>query len=433
MLIELGLLLTLIVCNGIFAMSEMAVVASRRARLMQMAEEKEAGASRALQLASDPGRFLSTVQVGITFIGILSGAIGEAVVASRLRDAFQRSAPLAEYAEALSLGITVLGLTYVSLIIGELVPKRVALTRPEWIASTIAAPMQLLSALVRPLVFVLSASTDAVLKLLRVPKVGDPVVTIEELKVLIEHGTEAGVLENSEQEMVTNVLRLDDRYVGAILTPRSDIHFLDVRKPIEWNREQLRAGGHSVLPLCDGGLDHVIGVVRGAQVLDRMLEGDTVDLRALATAPLFVPRTVTLMTLLEQFRRTHLPLALVVDEFGDLDGLVTLTDVVSAIVGVLPTEPGHEPAVVQRADGSWLMDGMLNLDELTRVLEIETIGSEEDREHYNTLGGMAMFALGRVPNTGDLFEREGFSFEIVDMDGNRVDRVLVTRLPPAAG
>lgn len=429
---DLSLLFTLFVLNGLFAMSEIAIVSSRRARLLQLAEAGNPGARCALRLASEPTRFLSTVQVGITSIGILSGAIGEAAIADRVRVALERIPALAPYAHPLSLTVMVVALTYVSLIVGELVPKRLALTRPESIATKIAQPMEWLSRVARPLVHLLSVSTDAVLRLLRVRKVAGPAVTLEEFKVMMEQGTEEGVFERSEQELVTNVLNLDERFVGAILTPRSDVVFLDVRDPEERNRQKLMDHPHSVLPLCDGGLDHVIGFVRSKSVLQQLLRGAPLDFLAAAEPPLFVPRTMTLMGLLEQFKRTHLPVALVVDEFGDVDGIVSLTDVISSIVGDLPGEPGEEPMIVRREDGSWLMDGAVDIDTAQRVLGTDTLIDEDDRLHYHTLGGLAMLALERVPRTGDVFIRDGFRFEIVDMDGNRVDKVLVTRIEPPA-
>jgi len=424
---DILLVFVLIVLNGIFAMSEIAIVSARRARLVQMAETGSSGAQQALELASQPTRFLSSVQVGITSIGILNGAIGEAAVVTRLNAFFEQVPLLAPYAHPLAMGTMVVALTYVSLIIGELVPKRLALTRPETIASIVSRPMQTLATVARPLVFVLSVSTDAILRLLRVRHVQSPAVTVEEVRVMVEQGAEEGVFEPTEHELVTNVLNLDQRHVGSVLTPRSDIVFLDVRDPVETSREKLRGAPHSVLPLCDGGLDHVLGFVRATKVLEQVLDTDALDLPALAEPALFVPETMTLMKLLEQFKRTHLPLALVVDEFGDVDGLVSLIDVISAIVGDLPSEPGEEPSIVRREDGSWLMDGGLDLTTVLRTLDDEALLSDEDRQHYHTLGGLAMLALGRVPKTGDVFERGDFRFEIVDMDGNRVDRVLVSR------
>jgi putative hemolysin len=431
MFTAVALLLALVMANGVFAMSEIAVIGSRRGRLMQLAETGHAGARHALALMAEPTRFLSTVQVGITMIGILSGAIGEVAIASRLRLLLEQVPPIAPYAQVLSLVVMVGGLTFVSLIIGELVPKRLALTGPERIASVIARPMQVLAAAAHPLISVLSMSTDAVLRLLRVRIVKQPAVTLEEIKVLVEQGTAEGALEKTEQELVTNVLSLDERRVDAIRTPRSDIVFINVQEPFERTRDILGESRHSVLPVCDGGLDRVLGFVRSRDVLSRVLRGEPVDFKALASAPLFVPETTTSMKLLEQFKRTHLPIALVVNEFGDVDGLVSLTDVMTAIVGDLPPEPGEEPMVVRRDDGSWLMDGMLGIEAALKTLGLDSLSIEE-REHYNTVGGLAMFAIGRVPRTGDVFERYGFRFEIVDMDGNRVDRVLVIQSRPEA-
>jgi putative hemolysin len=426
MLIELSVLLALIALNGLLAMSEIAVISSKRPRLAQLAARGSGGAARALELSAEPTRFLSTVQIGITAVGILSGAIGEATLALRFQHALERLPGGASYAEPLSLALMVIGLTYVSLILGELVPKRFALTRPESIASSVARPMQWLAAVGRPLVQLLSMSTNAALRLFGVRHMKQPAVTIEELELLIQQGTDEGVLEKTEQEMVTNVLDLDERTVAAVLTPRSDIVFLDVRQPYERNRNTLAHGPHSVVPLCDGGLDRVIGFLRSTDILKRTMADEPVEWAALASAPLFVPRSMTLMKLLAQFKRTHLPLALVVDEFGDVDGLVSLTDVMTAIVGELAPEPGEEPLIVKREDGSWLMDGMVDIDALARELGIDELAADA-REHYHTLAGLAMFALGRVPKTGDVFERDAFRFEIMDMDGNRVDRVLVSR------
>jgi putative hemolysin len=319
-------------------------------------------------------------------------------------------------------------LTYFSLILGELVPKRLAMTQPEVIASLIARPMDILARVGRPLVRLLSVSTDGILRLFGVRRQKQSGVTVDEIRVMLEQGAEEGVFERSEHEMVTNVLNLDDRHVGGALTPRSDVVFLDVREPPEMSRQKLREMPHAVLPLCDGGLDHVVGFVRTTRVLTQMLDQPTFDFPALAEPPLFVPEAMSLMKLLEQFKRTQLPLALVVDEFGEVDGLVSLTDVISSIVGELPSEDGGEPMVVRRDDGSWLMDGALDLDSVLRAVGGGSAFTDEDREHYHTLGGLAMQALGRIPRTGDVFERAGFRFEVVDMDSNRVDRVLVSRV-----
>jgi putative hemolysin len=429
MITDVLLLLGLIVLNGVFAMSEIAIVSSKRARLLQMAETGNSGARHALTLASEPTRFLSSVQVGITSIGILSGAIGEASVAGRLRTSLEQVPVLASYAEPLSLGAMVILLTYVSLILGELAPKRFALTHPEPIATIIARPMQVLAIVGRPIVYFLSVSTDTLLRLVGVRPVKRPAITLEEIRVMLEEGADEGVFEQTEHELVTNVLNLDERPVGAVLTPRTDVIFLDVREPVDVNREKLRDNPHTVLPLCDRGLDRVLGFVRSTRVLEHMLDGSAFDLGALAEPPLFVPETMSVMKLLEQFKRTHLPIALVVNEFGDVEGLVSLTDVISSIVGDLPVEPGEEPPIIQRDDGSWLIDGALDLDTVLQTLDAESLISDEERHHFHTVGGLAMTTLGRIPRTGDAFQKGDYRFEIVDMDGNRVDRLLITRKP----
>ena len=430
---DLLIVLVLIVLNGLFAMSEIAIVSAKRARLMQLADAGGAGARRALQLQAEPTRFLSSVQVGITSIGILNGAIGESAIAGRLRRVIESVPDLVPYADTLALVGMVIGLTYVSLIVGELVPKRLALTHPERIASIIARPMQLIATVGRPLVVLLSASTDAILRLLRVRQVKSPAVTMEEIKVLLEQGTEEGVFEPTEHELVTNVLGLDERRVGAVLTPRSDIAFLNVRDTPEANRAKLSGDLHAVLPVCDGELDNVIGFVRVTRVLEQVLATGGFDLASLAEPPLFVPETMTVMKLLEQFKRTHLPVALVVGEFGDIEGLVSMTDVLSAIVGDLPTEPGEEPSIVQREDGTWLIDGGLDLPTVLQALDADSLLRDPDLRQYHTLGGLAMLALGRIPKTGNVFTKGDYRFEIVDMDGNRVDRVLVSRADRTPG
>jgi putative hemolysin len=430
MLRDAALLLGLILLNGLFAMAELALVGARRARLSHRAEAGDAGAGRALALMREPTRFLSTVQVGITAIGILSGAVGEETVALRLRAVFVQVPALAPHADGLSTALMVIVLTYAALVLGELVPKHLALAHPERIASAIARPMQVLAAIGHPVVAALTASTNAVLRVVGVRAIKEPVLSLDEFRVLVEQAAAQGVFEKTEQELVTNVLDLDERTVGEILTPRADIVFLDLREPPAATRDKLGRTPHSVVPLCDGGLDHVVGFLRSIDIVARLVRSEPLDLAALASPPLFVPRTVSLMRLLEQFKRTHLPVALIVDEYGDVDGLVSLTDVLSAIVGELPGEPGEEPAIVPRADGSWLIEGMVDLDRLKKTLGLRLHGDADDT--YHTLGGLAMRALGRVPRTGDVFEQQGFRFEIVDMDGNRVDRLLVTPLPPAA-
>ena len=356
------LVLVLILINGAFALSELAIVGSRRLRLARLADTGNTGARRALALASEPTRFLSSVQIGITTIGILSGALGQATIAAKLRAHLELIPPVAAYAQPLSLAVVVVAITCASLILGELVPKRLALTSPERIASVIARPMQWVAAVGRPLVWFLSVSTDAIVRLVGARRIARATITVEEIRMLIAQGTEEGVLEPGEHEMVTNVLNLDERRIGAVLTPRSEVVYLDVREPLERNLRTLREHPHTVLPLCDGSLQRVLGFVRAARVLEAILAGTLSDLRALVEPAAFVPETATLMTLLEQFKRIHLPAALVVDEFGDVQGIVSFTDVMASIVGELPAHPDGEPLVVQREDGSWLVDGGLDMD-----------------------------------------------------------------------
>ena len=432
MLNDLLLVFALILVNGLFAMSEIAVVSSRRARLFQLAEAGSSGARAAMALAAEPTRFLSSIQVGITSIGILNGAIGEAAIVARLRGTLEHVPVVAPYADVLAMAVMVIGLTYVSLIFGELVPKRLALTHPERVASLVARPMQVVAAAGRPLINLLSLSTESVLRVLRVRRVRQPAVTVEEIKVLMEQGTEEGVFERSEHEMVSNVLSLDRRQVRSILTPRADVVFLDVRDSAEATQARLRDDLHAVVPLCDGGLDRIIGVVRLPRLLGQLAAKGDWSLRALAEPALFVPESLTLDALLEQFKRTHLPVALVVDEHGAVEGLVSLTDVTSAIVGALPSQPGTAAAIIKREDGSWLMDGGLDLALAADVLGAAAVAPGENGQECRTLGGLTMMVLQRVPRTGDVFERGGVRFEIVDMDANRVDRLLVSRIPGRA-
>ena len=425
MLTDALLLLGLIVVNGVFAMSEIALVSSRRARLGKLAAAGDAGAVRALELAADPTRFLSTVQVGITSIGILSGAVGELAIAERIEAVLLGVPVLAPHAQTLALIAMVAILTYVSLIVGELVPKRLGLTSPERIAARVARPMMILATIGRPIIFLLSRSTDAVLAVLRLSRVKAPAVTSEEVRVLMAEGAQEGVFHRTQQDLVSNVLHLVDRQVGAILTPRSEVSFLDAEVPVADHRDTLTSSRHVVLPLCRGGLDDVIGFVRTTDILAALLRGQEVDLERLASPPLFVPRTVSLMALLQQFKQTHLPVALVVDEFGSVVGLVSLTDVTAAIVGDLPETSDTDQSLVERPDGSLLVDGGVDVERLARHLGTRLLNEREERQCH-TLGGLAMFALGRVPKVGDVFERDGHVLEVVDMDGNRVDRILVT-------
>jgi putative hemolysin len=427
---ELLFLAILIVLNGVFAMSEIAVVSARKARLQQWADDGRAAAGVALDLANDPGRFLSTIQVGITTIGILSGALAEASVANALAANLALIPGLEPYSQFIATAVVVVTLTYLSVVIGELVPKRLALLNAEAIASAIARPMTWLSKVSSPLVRFFNLSSEALVRIISGGQVAEPPVTEEEIKVLMEQGTEAGVFEESEQALVSNILRLDEQRVSAIMTPRVDIFYLDLEEPYEENRQRLLDCPYSRMPVCKGGLDSVMGMLESTAVMRQSLRGETVDFTTLLERPLYVPNSISSMELLETFKKNRMHVALVVDEYGEIQGLVTMNDVLEAIVGEIATDATHtDPDAVQREDGSWLLDGMLSLDKFKEIFELEEI-EDEDKGNFHTLGGFVMLRLGRVPVVADHFEWNGLRFEVMDMDRHRVDKMLVARLPP---
>ena len=427
---EILILVCLFVLNGLFAMSEIAIVSARKIRLQQAAEDGAAGAKIALRLANDPSSFLSTIQVGITLIGIMSGAYGQAALSGQLADFLAQFPEIEPYAHGLSLAIVVIGITYFSLIIGELVPKRLALLKPEQIAATIAPPMRLLAVVAYPLVRLLSFSTDLVLLILRAGPRSEPLVTEKEITLMIAQGAEAGVFHKNEQEMVSNVMRLDAMRVGAIMTPRMDIYYLDVNAPIEENRKKLIDSPYSVIPVCKDGLDNVLGFIQAKDLLRRALAGKSMELAAAVKPGYFVPKSLNAVQLLEEFKRTKTALALVVDEYGEIAGLATLKDVMEAIVGDIPGEEAEEePEAVQREDGSWLLDGTLSLEKFKQIFQLDEL-PDETAGNFHTIAGFVMLQLGHVPRATDHFHWNDLRFEVVDMDKNRVDKVLVARDTP---
>ncbi|MCL6751621.1 hemolysin family protein [Nostoc sp. CCCryo 231-06] len=422
---EILIILVLIIVNGVFSMSEMAIVSARKVRLQQLANQGDVKAKAALKLAESPNHFLSTVQVGISLIGILTGAFGGATIANRLAVYIKLVPLLAPYSEPLSFGIVVLIITYLSLIVGELVPKRLALNNPEKIASIVAIPMQALSAITSPMVYLLSASTDLILRLLGITASTEPQVTEEEIKILIEQGTEAGTFEEAEQDMVERVFRLGDRPVSYLMTPRPDIVWLDLDDSPEENRHKMVDSAYSRYPVCQGGLDNVLGVIPVTDLLARSFRGEPLDLTVGLRQPIFVPESTRGLKVLELFKQTITHMALVVDEYGVIQGLVTLNDIMSEIVGDVPSTDGQDqPQAVQREDGSWLLDGMLPVEEFLELFGMEQWESEE-RGSYQTLGGFVITHLGRIPAAADHFEWQSMRIEVMDMDGNRVDKVLV--------
>jgi putative hemolysin len=428
---DIALLLFLILLNGVFAMSEIAVISSRKSRLQRLAEDGSPGAHSALALHNEPSTFLSTIQVGITSVGILSGAIGETALADPMA-AWLAQFPLIEpYAKAFALTVVVIGLTYFSVVVGELVPKRLGLLAPEGIASLIARPMNILSRFSKPVVWLLSTSSSLLLRLIGARRKDEPPVTDDEINVLMGQGAEAGVFHESEQEIVSNVLRLDDQRIGAIMTHRSDIYLVDLDEPEEVIRSQIADSPFERIVICRDGLEHVIGILRTSDLLKAALAGTPLNVEEHLRAPLYVPDSVSTTQLLESFRQARMQFALIVDEYGELEGLVTLTDVMTAIVGELPSfDSPEEQDVVEREDGSYLVDGSVTIERLKTALDIEDELPGEAENAFNTLGGFVMHMLGRIPAVSDHFDSTGMRFEVMDMDRNRVDKMLIARLAP---
>jgi putative hemolysin len=417
--VEILIVLLLAVVNGVLAMSEIAIVSARKSRLQVLAEAGDERAQTALELADNPNRFLSTVQVGITLIGVLTGAFGGATVAESLEDSLDRIPALEPYSEGISVGIVVLVTTYLSLVVGELVPKRLALQSPERLAMLVAKPMHTLSVATTPVVKLLSISTDVILRLMGAKPSEEPYVTEDDIRAMIHQGAETGILEEAERDMVAGVFSLDDQRAGAIMTPRTEINWIDVDDSAEEIRRKIAQYPHSRLPVGRGSLDNVIGVIRAKDILNRFLDEQPFDLQAAVHEPLFVPESRPVSKVLELFKRTRRHMALVIGEHGGIEGLVTIHDILEEIVGDI-----EKPQAVQREDGSWLLDGLLPVNELKEILQVKALPDEDDHD-YETLGGFVMSYLGYVPSAADHFEWNGLSFEIVDMDGRRVDKVLV--------
>ena len=420
--LHLSIIFLLILLNGFFAMAEIALVSARPARLQPMAGEGSAGAKAAIELKADPSRLLATVQIGVTVIAILSGTLGQDTLGDPLEEYLKTLPGLASYAHIAAMAIVVIGIAYFSLILGELVPKRIALGDAERIASALARLMHSLALIGTPIEWLLSATADLILKLM--PVRSEPVsVTDEEIGFMLREGVAAGHIPLAETAIVEMALRLGDRRVSAVMTPRTQIEFLDLDDPIDEIRRHIRESSFSRFPVVQGGTHQLAGIVQVKHLLDEVLNEAAFDVRKALRTPLFLPNTVTVLRALEVFKSTGEALALVVDEYGDLEGLVTLHDIMQALVGELPGAGDTDPRVVHREDGSWLFDGMVALDEVKQALRIAHLPGED--ADFHTLGGYLMARLNRVPMVADRVLAGDFRFEVVEMDGRRVDRVLV--------
>lgn len=424
--IEILLIIFLVALNGIFALSEMAIVAARKARLKQLADAGDRRARAAFELAENPNRFLSTVQIGITLVGILAGAFGGATIAEQIAARLLNFGIAEVYAEAFALIAVVAAITFLSLVFGELVPKRVALNNAERIASIVARPMNLLALCAAPFVRLLTFSTDIVLKLLRVKKSVEPTVTPEEFKVLLAEGTAAGVFEETEQELIESVFRLDERRVAALMTPRIDVVWLDINNSDEEIRRVIAESGYSRFPVCRERMDDCLGVVKAKDYLAGKMNDNAARLESFVKQPLFLPENITALKTLESFKNSHTHFALIVDEHGAIEGLVTTNDVLEAITGEVAAASGQsdKPVAVRRDDDSWLVDGALPTDEFKELFQLEKLDGE-GRANFQTVAGFVLYRLGHIPSAAESFEWNNLRFEIVDMDGRRIDKVLI--------
>lgn len=430
-MVDILIILGLILINGVFAMSEIAVVSSRRIRLQKLAENGSRGAKTALELSEHPSRFLSTVQVGITLIGIFNGAFGEASLVADLSPQIAAVPLLASYAREIALGIVVVGITFSSLILGELVPKRIAMQYPEPIAAFISPPMKLLSRLMGPFVKILTLATDFMLRLLGLHHAKEDVITEEEIAGMLRESTNAGVFEKTEHEIVSRALRLDDQPVAALMTPRMDIHYIDLEDPVDANLLKIADSPYNRFPVCKGDLSQVVGILHAGSLFEQSIRGQEIDIATATQPPLFVPETISAMQLLETLKKHRAELALIIDEYGEIEGMVTLSDVMGALVGDVSMIDEHqEEDAVRRDDGSWLIDGGITLDRFRELLETEVRFPEEESGNYHTLAGFVMTWLGHVPKVSEHFEWEGYRIEVMDMDRNRIDRLLIARIAP---
>ncbi|MGE0760093.1 MAG: hemolysin family protein [Pirellulaceae bacterium] len=425
---DLVILFCLILLNGLLAMSELALVTARRSRLQKLADEGDRSAEFAIHLGAEPTQFLSTVQIGITAIGILNGIVGSAALAAPLAVALQRLGLAEHSSEVTATAVVVVGITYFSIVLGELIPKRIAQFNAEGVARLMARPISFLASLSRPFVYLLSVSTDGVLRLVGKKELSSAHLTQDDIHAILVEGSQTGVIEKQEHDMVRNVFRLDDRQIASLMTPRSEIVCLDIEKPFDASLRELMESDHARFPVCRGGLHEVLGIISAKRLLRRHLQGESADIMSYLLPAVYVPESLTGMKLLEQFRASGVQMVFVVDEYGEVLGIVTLQDVLEALAGEFTPRDVEDVWAVQREDGSWLLDGLIPIPELKDRLQLKTV-PEEEKGRYHTLSGMMMWLVGRIPVTGDVTEWEGWMLEVVDLDGNRIDKVLAQRLP----
>lgn len=425
---ELVIILLLIIFNGIFAMTEIAIVSSRKSKLKQLAEKGDTNAQKALELAGNPNRFLSTVQIGITFVGVFAGAFGGDRLADPISHIISNVPFIGQYSDLIGLLLVVSVITYLSLVIGELVPKRIALSNPEKIASLMAKSMHWLSLVSAPLINVLSKSTDWILKIFGVRETAEIPISEEEVKMLIREGARIGVFNLAERDIVERTFRLSDMKVNMLMTPRKEIRWLDATGGSKNIRKAISQSSFSYYPVCNKELDKVIGVVRTKELLTHYFIEETLDLKKLMHKPIFVPESMNALKVLELFKKSGIHMAIAVDEYGNIEGLLSITDILEAIIGDIPTiDEYEESTITKRKDGSWLVDGLVSIDDFKEYFRIKKIPKEESGI-FQTVGGFVMHQIGGIPKAGNSFEISGFRIEVVDMDGNRVDKILVKKI-----
>jgi len=426
--LDIAILVILVLINGLFAMSEIALVSARRNRLQKMADAGDAGSLVAIRLGEEPTQFMSTIQIGITAIGILNGVYGEAALAEPLALILAGSGMAERTSSIVSTAIVVIGITYVSIVIGELIPKRIAQFNAEGIARLISRPILLLAKLSRPFVYLLSISTDSFLRLIGKTNMSNADITEEDIHAMLAEGSETGVIDKAEHNLVRNVFNLDDRRIASLMTPRSDIVYLDIERPLADEIQNLIDSNHSRFPVCRGAVNEVLGVITTKRLLKLQIEGSLDKIPENVIDPIYVPESMAGIKLLEEFKRSGVHLIFVVDEYGHILGIITLQDVLEALAGEFTPRDPDDVWAVQRSDGTWLLDGLIPVQTLKERLQLKNV-PEEDKNTYNTLGGMIMWLSGRLPKTGEAIIWENWRFEIVDLDNKRIDKVLASRIP----